>query len=186
MATIKRQREDGNWEYLQLTGEDVNTLKNDFVTHLADKVQHITATERTSWNGKYTKPSTGIPKTDLASGVQTSLNKADTAVQPSNIGNYAGKIVTGSYVGDGTTGRVISIGVTAKIVFILSSDGNYNLGRMLHVMDASITTFFRNFSNNLSSGGYIYDSRIVTNGMNLDSTSYLNVSGMTYYYYAFV
>ena len=31
--------------------------------------------------GTYSKPSTGIPKTDLASGVQTSLNKADTALQ---------------------------------------------------------------------------------------------------------
>lgn len=30
---------------------------------------------------KYTKPGTGIPKTDLASAVQTSLNKADTALQ---------------------------------------------------------------------------------------------------------
>lgn len=30
---------------------------------------------------KYTKPSTGIPKTDLASDVQTSLGKADTALQ---------------------------------------------------------------------------------------------------------
>lgn len=34
-----------------------------------------------TWNGKYTKPSTGIPKTDLASGVQNSLGKADTALQ---------------------------------------------------------------------------------------------------------
>lgn len=34
-----------------------------------------------TWNGKYTKPSTGIPKTDLASSVQTSLGKADTALQ---------------------------------------------------------------------------------------------------------
>ena len=32
-------------------------------------------------NAKYTKPSTGIPKTDLASAVQASLNKADTALQ---------------------------------------------------------------------------------------------------------
>lgn len=32
--------------------------------------------------GTYSKPSTGIPKTDLASTVQTSLSKADTAVQP--------------------------------------------------------------------------------------------------------
>lgn len=32
-------------------------------------------------NGKYSKPSTGIPATDLASAVQTSLGKADTALQ---------------------------------------------------------------------------------------------------------
>lgn len=32
-------------------------------------------------DAKYTKPSGGIPKTDLASAVQTSLGKADTAIQ---------------------------------------------------------------------------------------------------------
>lgn len=32
-------------------------------------------------NVKYTKPSAGIPRTDLTSDVQTSLNKADTALQ---------------------------------------------------------------------------------------------------------
>lgn len=36
-------------------------------------------------SGFYSKPSTGIPKTDLAGGVQTSLGKADTAVQPSDL-----------------------------------------------------------------------------------------------------
>lgn len=34
---------------------------------------------------KYTKPATGIPKTDLESDVQTSLGKADTALQESDI-----------------------------------------------------------------------------------------------------
>lgn len=33
----------------------------------------------------YQKPGTGIPKTDLASAVQTSLGKADSAVQPADI-----------------------------------------------------------------------------------------------------
>lgn len=32
--------------------------------------------------GTYTKPNTGIPETDFAQGVQTSLEKANTAVQP--------------------------------------------------------------------------------------------------------
>lgn len=39
------------------------------------------ALNETNVNLKYQKPSTGIPKTDLASGVQSSLNKADTALQ---------------------------------------------------------------------------------------------------------
>lgn len=34
-----------------------------------------------AWNAKYDKPSGGIPKTDLASAVRTSLGKADTALQ---------------------------------------------------------------------------------------------------------
>lgn len=36
--------------------------------------------------GTYSKPSTGIPKTDLASAVQTSLGKADTAIQSTSFG----------------------------------------------------------------------------------------------------
>lgn len=43
---------------------------------------------------KYTKPSTGIPKTDLASDVQTSLGKADTAIQSADLATVA---TTGSY-----------------------------------------------------------------------------------------
>ena len=35
--------------------------------------------------GTYSKPTTGIPKSDLSSDVQTSLEKADTAVQPADI-----------------------------------------------------------------------------------------------------
>ena len=54
------------------------------LSHLADSVKHITASERSSWSGKYSKPSDGIPKTDMADSVQTSLGKADTAIQRSN------------------------------------------------------------------------------------------------------
>ena len=44
----------------------------------------------------YVKPTTGIPKTDLASAVQTSLTKADSAVQP-------GSLAIKTAVLDGTT-----------------------------------------------------------------------------------
>lgn len=39
------------------------------------------ANAQSTANGKYSKPSGGIPKSDLASAVQTSLGKADTALQ---------------------------------------------------------------------------------------------------------
>ena len=43
----------------------------------------VTATEKSTWDSKgtYSKPSGGIPKSDLASAVQTSLEKADSALQ---------------------------------------------------------------------------------------------------------
>lgn len=43
----------------------------------------VTTGEKYTWNnkGSYSKPSSGIPKTDLASAVQTSLEKADSALQ---------------------------------------------------------------------------------------------------------
>ncbi len=40
-------------------------------------------------NSKYTKPSGGIPKTDLASAVQASLDKADSAIQSSDLATVA-------------------------------------------------------------------------------------------------
>ena len=47
---------------------------------LSDRVSAIEGKEA-GWNGKYSKPTDGIPKADLASAVQTSLGKADTALQ---------------------------------------------------------------------------------------------------------
>jgi len=59
----------------------VTTNGDNTTSHLTNATIHISAAERGTWNSKYSKPSTGIPKTDLASDVQTSLGKADTAVQ---------------------------------------------------------------------------------------------------------
>ena len=42
-------------------------------------------------NDKYTKPESGIPKSDLAAGVQTSLDKADSALQSAPVTSVNGK-----------------------------------------------------------------------------------------------
>lgn len=57
--------------------QDISAL----TAHVADNNVHVTSDQKNMWSAKYNKPTDGIPKTDLASGVQTSLNKADTALQ---------------------------------------------------------------------------------------------------------
>ncbi len=72
-----------------LTGTNIATSGDLTVSTTRKKVTIPTAvTESTvsGWGftknaGTYSKPSSGIPKTDLASDVQTSLGKADTALQ---------------------------------------------------------------------------------------------------------
>ena len=75
---------------ITLSASDVGALPSstaipDELADLSDDSTHrlVTDAEKSTWNGKgtYSKPSGGIPKTDLANAVQTSLGKADTALQ---------------------------------------------------------------------------------------------------------
>lgn len=58
-----------------------NKLSSDLVDDTNNTNKFVTTGEKQGWNAKYNKPSGGIPKTDLADEVQTSLGKADTALQ---------------------------------------------------------------------------------------------------------
>lgn len=58
-------------------------------------------------DGKYTLPDGGIPKTDLASGVQTSLGLADTSLQP------VSGATQGNFVGFGSNGAIVDSGSKA-------------------------------------------------------------------------
>lgn len=63
--------------------------------------------------GTYSKPSGGIPKTDLASAVQTSLGKADTALQTAPVTSVNGS--TGAVViGNATTSAAGLMSATDK------------------------------------------------------------------------
>ena len=57
--------------------QDISALTN----HVANNSIHVTADEKNIWNAKYNKLTSGIPKTDLASDVQTSLAKADASAE---------------------------------------------------------------------------------------------------------
>lgn len=76
---------------------------------LSDRVGAIEEKEA-GWNGKYSKPTNGIPKTDLASAVQTSLGKADSALQsvPSTYRTASAQDTIDSGKVDKVTGKGLS------------------------------------------------------------------------------
>lgn len=83
--------------------------------------------------GTYSKPSSGIPKTDLASAVQTSLGKADSALQAVDINGYA----TEQYVNnhhDDTKQDTLTAGENISIVdnVISATGGEDNVFDVLY------------------------------------------------------
>lgn len=73
------------WVNGQSGGTPVNAVR---LQHMEDGIagaaQSAAAAQSTA-DSKYSKPADGIPKTDLAADVQTSLGKADTAVQSDDL-----------------------------------------------------------------------------------------------------
>lgn len=89
---IRARAYSGTWnaweEIVTSTGDYANLSVGEATKATQDangNVIDTTYATKTEANAKYTKPASGIPKTDLAEDVQASLEKADTAYQkPSN------------------------------------------------------------------------------------------------------
>lgn len=109
-----------NWNSKSDFSGSYNDLTNkptipDELSDLSDDSTHrlVTDIEKSTWNakGSYSKPSGGIPKTDLADSVQTSLGKADSAIQ-----DISGKQDTidsshklsADLISDGTTNQTVT------------------------------------------------------------------------------
>ena len=101
---------------------------------LSDRVSAIEGKEA-GWNGKYSKPTDGIPKTDLESAVQTSLDKAETALQsvPSTYRTASEQDTIDSGKVDKVTGKGLSTNdytdaAKAKVDALapVATSGNYN------------------------------------------------------------
>lgn len=75
--------------------------------------------------GTYSKPSTGIPKTDLASAVQTSLEKANTALQTETYkGTITGVSANGTSIATSGVANIPAASTSAYGVTKLSSATN--------------------------------------------------------------
>lgn len=72
-------------------GKADTALQSAPVTSVNSKTGAVTLTASDVGAGTYTKPSGGIPASDLAYSVQTSLGKADTALQTAPVASVAGK-----------------------------------------------------------------------------------------------
>lgn len=91
--------------------------------------------------GTYSKPSSGIPKSDLASAVQTSLGKADTALQShQDISGKQDKLVSGTNI---KTINGTSILGSGNIIINGSGEGSSSNGNAYQLVNhgTSDTTF---------------------------------------------
>ena len=104
----------------QNTITTTNKLQSDLIDDTNSGNKFVTTSEKQIWNNKYDKPNSGIPKTDLASTVQTSLNKADTAIQEHQ--DISGK--------EDKTNKVTSIDNT-------STDTQYPSAKFVHESQAT-------------------------------------------------
>lgn len=82
--------------------------------------------------GTYSKPSTGIPKTDLASAVQTSLGKADTALQ-SYTEQYKGTIT-------GVSANGTSVATSGVANIPAASTSAYGVTKLSSATNSTSTT----------------------------------------------
>lgn len=90
---------NGKTGEVMLDAEDVGALPADTPIPEAVTEQTVSGWGFTKNTGTYSKPSTGIPKTDLASDVQTSLGKADTALQQhQSLAGYATETWVGQQI----------------------------------------------------------------------------------------
>ena len=96
---IENSEENAEELYVKkIAGKGLST--NDFTDAYKEKV-----------DGDYTKPSGGIPKTDLANDVQTSLGKADTALQEhQDISGKEDKSITGTSTNTYDSTKTYNIG----------------------------------------------------------------------------
>ena len=94
----------------------------------ADDVGALPDTTTAADLGAYVKPSGGIPKTDLASDVQTSLGKADTALQTAPVTSV-----------NGATGAVVISNATTSAAGLMSATDKSHLDAVYADYSSALT-----------------------------------------------
>lgn len=108
-----------------------NKLSSDLVDDTNQANKFATTSEKNAWNAKYDKPSGGIPSSDLSSAVQTSLGKADTAIQ--DVSDKQDTLVSGTNIKSINNESILGSGN-------LTISGGQKLPTIITYNDTSATT----------------------------------------------
>ena len=123
--------------------------------------EKVSELENDAGYGTYTKPATGIPKSDLASGVQASLGKADTALQKHQ--DISGKL---DKTGDASNTTVAFSAASAR--------ENVKTGEKLSVIVGKIAKWFADLKTVAFTGSY---NDLANKPTIPDGSKYLPVAG---------
>lgn len=159
---------NGDVEANKLTITSINNSEVGSSPKFTDTV--LTETDVSNWGftkntGTYSKPSTGIPKTDLASGVQTSLGKADTALQSSAISDMATKTWVGQQgykTTDTNTTYTFAEGSTNGAFSVTPSGGSATSVKV-HGLGSAAYTASTDYASSSHNHAYLHNSTSNTN-----------------------
>ena len=129
---------------VQRNGKRVGTFSANAAENASINIpvpEKVSELENDAGYGTYTKPATGIPKSDLASGVQASLGKADTALQ--NHQDISGKL---DKTGDASNTTVAFSAASAR--------ENVKTGEKLSVIVGKIAKWFADLKTVAFTGSY--------------------------------
>ena len=112
---------------VELNAASVGALPDDTVIPDAVTEQTVSDWGFTKNTGTYSKPSDGIPKTDLESAVQTSLGKADTALQsvPSTYRTAAAQDTIDQAQNNAISGKITAPSSPASGAFLVWDGSNW-------------------------------------------------------------
>ena len=151
-----------------LNSEVIENIKSEIGGSLTEEdIANMGFTKNT---GTYSKPSGGIPKTDLASAVQTSLGKADTALQ-SYTEQYKGTIT-------GVSANGTSVATSGVANIPAASTSAYGVTKLSSATNSTSTTLAATASAVKSAYDLANSYKGTVTSVKLNGTTYSPTSGV--------